>query len=210
MFRVIFDIILAILVIPCLFYVFYFLRKPRRKFIPNPKTFLSPANGKIVAIIKRWENDHIISTKYRKVFVTETHDVATSGYMIDIMMNLGNVHYQRAPLDSTLIRQTHKKWNFFNALKKRRIYDTMFTNEHNELLFQTKDGFTYKVIQIAWKVARRIVSFVVPEQPVKQWQTIGLIKFWSQVSVLLPSTVELQIKLWDKVIDGETVLAKIH
>jgi len=130
--------------------------------------------------------------------------------MIDIMMNLRNVHYQRAPLESTLIKQRHKKWNFFNALKKRRIYDTMFTNEHNELLFQTKDGFTYKVIQIAGKVARRIVSFVVPKQPVKQWQTIGLIKFWSQVSVLLPSTVELKIKVWDKVIDGKTVLAKIH
>lgn len=208
MLKIIFRIVFGLLLLVC-GYALYFLRNPSRKIILDQKLFLSPANGKIVSIIPRWVKEPVISQKYKKVFATETQDVAKSGYMIDIMMNLTNVHYQRAPLASKLIKQTHKTWNFFNAISTLKLYDTMFTNEHNEMLFQTKDGFTYKVIQIAGKVARRIVSFVTTWDVVTQWQTIGLIKFWSQVSVLLPDSVTLQVKVGDIVIDGETVLAKI-
>ena len=34
-----------------------------------------------------------------------------------------------------------------------------------------------------------------------------MIKFWSQVTIIFDSNVEVQAKVWDKVVDGETVLA---
>ena len=93
-------------------------------------------------------------------------------------------------------------------MKKSKFMDTLFFNENNQMLFQASDWLNYKIIQIAGKVARRIQSFLLAWSSVQQWQTIWLIKFWSQVSVLLPNTFKLLVKVWDKVIDGETVLAK--
>jgi hypothetical protein len=57
-------------------------------------------------------------------------------------------------------------------------------------------------------LARRIVPMLKEQENVKQWDTIWLIKFWSQVTIIFDSNVEIVAKTWDIVIDGETVLAK--
>jgi predicted nucleic acid-binding protein len=78
------------------------------------------------------------------------------------------------------------------------------------MLWQTESWFKYKVIQIAWKLARRIVPMVKSWDKLKQWDTIGLIKFWSQVTIILPkNNIEILTKIWDIVIDWETALASI-
>ena len=52
------------------------------------------------------------------------------------------------------------------------------------------------------------MNYLQPEQTVKQWEIIGLIKLGSQVSVVLDHNFEVLAKVGDKVIDGETIIAK--
>ena len=82
-------------------------------------------------------------------------------------------------------------------------------NEYNAMLFETDEWVRYRIVQIAWTVARRIVSFMDVEDEVTQWEVIWLIKFWSQVTIIFDSNVEVIAKVWDKVVDWETVLAKM-
>jgi phosphatidylserine decarboxylase len=65
------------------------------------------------------------------------------------------------------------------------------------------------VIQIAGKLARRIVSFLKVNDTVAQWDIIWLIKFGSQVTIVFDKNVEVVAKVWDIVIDGETILWRL-
>jgi phosphatidylserine decarboxylase len=44
---------------------------------------------------------------------------------------------------------------------------------------------------------------------VKQGEVIGLIKFWSQVSIIFDKRTRVLINVGDRVIDGETILAEV-
>jgi phosphatidylserine decarboxylase len=82
-------------------------------------------------------------------------------------------------------------------------------NEYNAMLFESDNWVRYRIVQIAWTVARRIVSYVDVEDKVEQWEVIWMIRFWSQVTIIFDRNVDVLAKVWDKVIDGETVLARI-
>ena len=75
-------------------------------------------------------------------------------------------------------------------------------------LFEQEDGIRFRVIQIAWQLARRIVPLLEINDTVEQWDTIGLIKFWSQVTIVFDKNVDVIAKVWDIVVDGETIIAK--
>lgn len=83
-------------------------------------------------------------------------------------------------------------------------------NEYNAMLFESENWVRYRIVQIAWTVARRIVSFIDVDDKVEQWETIWMIKFWSQVTIIFDSNVEVIANVWDKVVDGETILAKMR
>lgn len=94
-------------------------------------------------------------------------------------------------------------------MKKDPTMRSTLQNEYNAMLFESKNWVRYRIVQIAWTMARRIVSFVDIDDEVEQWEVIWLIRFWSQVTIIFDSNVEVIAKIWDKVVDGETVLAKM-
>lgn len=200
---------------------FFFLRKPARN-IPNDNSLLvSPANGKVIGIrtydlLASPESaiDYILEKKDSSTLPGAVkilaNDVATSGYVISIALNLGNVHYQRAPAQSTVLNKTYTPGSFKNALKYDGETFFRFENEHNEILLNDiQGGFKYKVVQIAGYLARVIEDYVTVGQQVEQGAIIGLINFGSQVTVILPSSVNLLVKEGDILIDGETPIASI-
>lgn len=194
-----------------LLYHFWFLRQPLRNIIWDNTKITSPANGKVVQILERDEETIPVVKKYRKAFDLFTRDVGTSGYLISIMMTPLDVHYQRASTDAVLVNQIHTLWNFLNAVNLNHLNDVVFENERNEMLWQTKAWMKYKIIQIAGKLARRIVPMKEIWDEVKQWEVIWFIKFGSQVTVVLPKDgISLVTKIWDVVVDGETILAEIR
>ncbi len=189
------------------YYQFWFLRQPARNIPNNNALYVAPANGIIVSVHK-WTADNMLVTKGEMgVINVWTKDVDTAGTIISIQMDPTNVHFQRAPVGGKIVSKQYKKGNFNNAIVMSNEYGIRFENEHNEILMETPAGKRYKIIQIAGFLARRIVDYVQPGQEVKQGEVIGLIKFGSQVTVLLPHDVNVVCKKGDITIDGESVLA---
>ncbi len=184
-------------------YHFFFLRLPERNIIENPDVFLSPANGKIIAIVTG-ANDPVVKN-HRVVVENAMKDTGTWSTMVSIMMTPLNVHYQRAPQTSKLIAQTYHTGLFLNAMGS--WLDATLLNEYNAMVFETPTHTKFKVIQIAGFLARRIVPFLQVGQSVKQWDLIGLIKMGSQVTIIFDNTVNVQAKVGDIVNEGDTILA---
>lgn len=192
------------------FYFLFFLRNPIRNVPDDQSLFVSPANGKIIAIIKNPTKEDFLYKNNNKVLDNFIEWIWEWATMLSIMMTPMNVHYQKAPLDAKLVNQEYVQWKKMNAMKDSKNLEATLQNEYNSMLFETSQGVRYKVIQIAWFVARRIVPYLNINQEVKQWDIIGLIKFWSQVTVIFDKNIEIKAKVWDVVVDGETVLWEIE
>ncbi len=203
-----FYFLAAVCILLVVYYRVWFLRQPDRNVPHNEHLFVSPANGLIVAV-KPWSSTSLVETKGNDGAIKVwTKDVDTAGYIVSIQMDVTNVHYQRAPATATLLAEVHTAGDYHNAVVMSNDYGIRFENEHNEMLFATGSGKKFKIIQIAGFVARRIEDYVETKQEVKQGDIIGLIKLGSQVTVILPSGVDLKAKVGDKVVDGESVLAE--
>ena len=207
--RRIFRIFMIILVCCIAFYRCYFLRQPYRR-VPNEQNlFVSPANWEIIAIIKN-PTDHTIIYKDNNQVLDHFIDWIGSGAtMVSIMMTPMDVHYQRSPNNATLIEEKYVRWKRRNAMKTDPTMKSTLQNEYNAMLFESNNWVRYRIVQIAWTMARRIVSFVDIDDEVQQWEVIWLIRFGSQVTIIFDSNVEVTAKIWDKVKDGETVLARM-
>lgn len=187
-------------------YRFMFLRLPERHITENPDIFLSPANGTIIAIVTGL-NDPVIKN-HRTVVENAMKDTGTGSTMVSIMMTPLNVHYQRAPQTATLIDQSYHTGKFMNAMAS--WLDATFENEYNSMLFETADKSKFKVIQIAGFLARRIVPFLQTKDKVNQGDLIGLIKFWSQVTIIFDNTVNVDAKVGDIVHEGDSILGTLR
>jgi phosphatidylserine decarboxylase len=135
--------------------------------------------------------------------------IGSGATLVVIMMTPFDVHYQRAPSNATLIQQTYVPGKKKNAIKKADSLEATLQNEYNAMLFEREDGVRFRVIQIAGFLARRVVSYIEPNDKVQQGKIIGLIRFGSQVSIIFDKNVEVLIKEGEKVIDGESVLARL-
>ncbi len=202
--------IAVLLIVFCVgFYRCYFLRQPLRKIPHNNDLFVSPANGEIIAIIENPTEETALYKKNRKVLNNFIEWIWSGATMVSIMMTPLNVHYQRSPNGATLIEEVYVKWKRLNAMDTDPTMKSTLQNEYNAMLFETKKWVRYKIIQIAWTMARRIVSFVDVDDKVTQWEIIWLIRFGSQVTIIFDNNVDVIAKVWDKVKDGETILAKM-
>ena len=200
---------MLIFVICAWFYRCYFLRQPLRKIPHNENIFVSPANWEIIAIIENPTDNTVIYKDNRQVLDHFIDWIGSWATMVSIMMTPLNVHYKRSPNDATLIEEKYVRGKRRNAMKTDPGMTSTLQNEYNAMLFETNNWIRYRIVQIAGTVARRIVSFVEIDDNVDQWEVIWLIRFWSQVTIIFDSNVEVIAKVWDKVVDGETVLAKV-
>ena len=124
---------------------------------------------------------------------------------ISIFMSVFDVHINRSPVGGELRRLIYIPGKFLNADLDKASEE----NERQHLLVARPDGVQIGFTQIAGLVARRIVPFVKPGDIVAVGQRIGLIRFGSRVDVYLPAGTTPEVILGQKVIAGETVLARI-
>ena len=199
-----------ILLVCCVaFYRCYFLRQPYRKIPYDENLFVSPANWEIIAILNNPTDNTVIYKDNNHVLDHFIDWIGSGATMVSIMMTPMNVHYQRSPNNATLIEEKYVRGRKRNAMRKDPTMKSTLQNEYNAMLFESNNWVRYRIVQIAWTMARRIVSFVDIDDEVQQWEVIWLIKFWSQVTIIFDSNVEVIAKVWDKVKDWETVLAKL-
>jgi len=187
------------------FWQFYFLRKPVRK-IPI-KGIVSPANGKIVKIIKFGEGkeEHQVPKGMLGKVKVLTSDIAKKGYLIVIMMTPFDVHYQRSPINGKVVSVKHQKGRFLNAVAGASDMKASLENEKNTIIIKGK--IKVKIIQVAGFLARRIQSFVIPKQNLYKGEILGRINLGSQVILVIPKR-KLLVFEGDEVIEGTTVISE--
>ena len=174
-----------------LFYVLlivcYFFRDPIRDVVSNDN-FLSPADGKIVAIESFEDRDLGKSIK------------------IAIFLSFFNVHRQWIPLNAKVIDSNYNPGRFFGAFKDKASEK----NEQTSILFSDVNENIFKIKQIAGFVARRIVNHMNPNLDVSQGEKLGFIKFGSRVEIIVPENFEIRVKKGMKVKGCKTVIGKFQ
>jgi phosphatidylserine decarboxylase len=208
-YKIVFISVLVIIVIAAvliLFYKYYFLRKPKRN-TPSGNIIVSPANGRISRIIEINSKKKI---EIKKGLLGKINllikDTIKQGYLIIIVMTPFDVHYQRSPIDGTVERTRYKKGIFLNAVKDSYSLNAL-QNEKNEIIIKHKKIGKLKIVQVAGFLARRIRCFIKPKQKIHKGEELGLICMGSQVVLVIPK-LKLKVKEGQKVIDGETVIAR--
>jgi len=188
-------------VIFLLFWRFWFLRDPDRT-IPEGDNIISPADGKVIAILPvHKESVDIPKGMFGKV-ETLAKDIKNAGYLISIFMSPLDVHVQRAPINGRISKVKHTNGRFLAADSLAAL-----ANENNETVID--DLESVKVIQIAGFLARRIECWVKAGDHVVKGDKIGRINLGSQVSLIVPKNIKLLVKEGERVRAGETILAEI-
>ncbi len=198
-------IIACIIILALVAFVLYFGRTPAR-LVPTNVHVVSPADGKIIAI-DSVDTEHVTFFKEGIQNELEARGVTLPAHVIVIQMNLKNVHVQRAPIDGEVTYVEHFDGKFKNALYGKNRAQLVNANEKN-LTVISNGQESVAVIQVAGILARRIKSYVDVGDELEQGDKIGFIALGSQVVLVIPKTRSLSVHVGDRVVDGETVIAR--
>jgi len=184
-----FCITLAILFFLATAFCVYFFRDPARVIPKGENLILSPADGRILEIIEGKDADG-----------------PEPVWILRIFLSVFEPHLQRSPVAGKIRAIHYKRGRFLDARDPR----APFENEQNRIEIVSHSGRTSIIVtQIAGLIARRIVCWVKTGQNVQAGERIGLIRFGSQVDVVMPIASRLKVKAGDFVTAGDTVLAEL-
>lgn len=174
-------------------WVAYFFRDPER-MTPNKEGLLiSPADGKVCAIVEA-------APPIELGMGTEPLT------RISIFLNLFNVHVNRVPCAGSIVSLHYRPGLFVNASLDKASED----NERMAIRQRLPDGREIAYVQIAGLVARRILCSLKPNDTVSAGQRFGIIRFGSRADVYLPKGVSPEVMVGQTMVGGETILAYLN
>lgn len=150
---------------------------------------LAPADGKVVVVEETEETEYF-------------HD---RRIMVSIFMSLFNVHANWIPVDGMVKYVRHYDGNFHKAWLPKASEE----NERCTVVIETPDGTEILARQVAGAMARRIVTYHTEGEDCYVDEHLGFIKFGSRVDLYLPLDTEVLVKLGQKTVGNETVVAKL-
>ncbi len=168
----------------------YFFRDPERMTPQDEDLVVSPADGRVSAIT-------------RTIPPQELQLGSQPMLRISVFMNVFNCHVNRAPMRGRIATIAYREGKFLSADLDKASQE----NERNGIVIKTAHG-EIGVVQIAGLVARRIVSWVNPDDMIEAGERFGLIRFGSRLDIFLPEGSEPRVALGQTAIAGETVLAE--
>jgi phosphatidylserine decarboxylase len=191
------------------FLAYRFYRDPERSVSDLPGVIVSPADGKVIYIRESHDGMLPISTKHGQDYplreLTKLPFYMEQTVVIGISMNFMDVHVNRAPIAGRIAFQRH----FPGSFGSLRHPDMVFENERSTTVFE-REELQVAVVQIASRLVRQIVSFVSEGQSMVLGQRFGVIRFGSQVDMVVPSldSLELLVKPGDTVKAGLSIIAR--
>ena len=170
--------------------ILYFFRVPKRKYIADDQALFSPADGKVIRLEEKVEDEYFdIPMQHLSIFMSPL-----------------DVHLNRYPSDGKIIYYRYHPGKYLVAWHPK----SSKLNERTSIVFETKSGVQFLVRQIAGLLARRIVCYGSEGKDVKQCDELGFIKFGSRLDLFLPPEVNVLVKPGDKVKGGVSKLAVIN
>ena len=170
-------------------FTFYFFRDPDPLVPTGPNLIVSPGHGKVDVIDTTTEPDYLGGECQR----------------ISIFLSVIDIHVQCAPVTGRVALRKYTPGQFISALKT----ESAQFNENLLIGFDAAEprGEKIGVRLIAGLIARRIVPWLKENDIIQRGERISLIQFGSRVEVYLPRRAQIKVKLGDRVIGGETVIA---
>jgi phosphatidylserine decarboxylase len=170
-------------------FTLYFFRDPNPRVPSGAGLVVAPGHGKI-DVIDTLHEPRFMDGECRR---------------ISIFLSVFDVHVQNAPVSGKVTFFKYTEGKFLNAMKTESA-------EHNEnvlLGFTASDpnGERIGVRLITGLIARRLVPWVGEGDEVERGDRISLIQFGSRVDVYLPLHAQVRVKVGDRAVGGETVLA---
>jgi phosphatidylserine decarboxylase len=184
--------VLGVLWVLFTIFTFYFFRDPD----PHPPTgvglVIAPGHGKVDTID----------------ITTEPEFMGGECQRISIFLSVFDVHVQNSPVMGRIAYFKHSPGQYLNAMRA----DCAQFNENVLLGIESVEpaGQKIGVRLIAGLIARRIVPWVTQNDPVQRGERISLIQFGSRVNVYLPKHAKIKVKLGDRVVGGQSVLASFE
>ncbi|MGZ4974258.1 MAG: phosphatidylserine decarboxylase [Limisphaerales bacterium] len=171
-------------------FTLYFFRDPQARTPTTVGCIVSPGHGKV----------DVIDDMDEPVFMKGCC------HRISIFLSVINIHVQNAPISGKVVLVKETEGQFLSALKAAECC------QHNENVYIGFDstenaGEKLGLKLMAGLIARRIVPFVEVGDEVARGDRISLIQFGSRCDVYIPLSYNIKVKLGDKVVGGETVLA---
>ncbi len=160
----------------------YFFRDPQRNIPVEADIIVSAADGRVTRVEER-EN----------------------GKFVSVFLSPLDVHVNRAPIAGKIVKVEYIKGKKNPATSDK----ASLINERNSLTIEG-EKMTVVCTQIAGIVARRIVCWSKTGDNLKLGEKFGLIKFSSRTDLLMPNEVEVLVKAGDRVIGGETIIARLN
>ena len=181
--------IVAIIVWGFTLFITSFFRSPNRVMRTDAGAVFSPADGKIVALEEVDENEYFQGKRI----------------VVSVFMSIWNVHVNWFPVAGRVDYFRHHHGLFLVAWHPK-------SSEDNERTTTVVDMGGEKIMfrQIAGLVARRIVSYARVGHRVEQNTQCVFIKFGSRVDIFLPLDADIRVKLGDKVVGTQTLIARLN
>ena len=170
-------------------FTFYFFRDPEANTPDGKNLVVAPGHGTVDVIDTTTEKDFMGGECQR----------------VSIFLSVFDVHVQNAPVTGRVAYFKHTPGQYLNAMRT----DCADFNENVLIGIDAIEprGEKIGVRLIAGLIARRIVPWVAENDPVRRGERISLIQFGSRAHVYLPRHAKVKVRLGDKVVGGETVLA---
>lgn len=168
-----------------------FFRHPPRVPPTRPGAIVAPADGEICVID----------------FAAPPAELGMGAPLprVSIFLSLLDAHVQRAPVSGEVIAVQHRPGRFGSA----DLAAASTENERTSLHLRTASGADVIAVQVAGLLARRIICDAHVGDKLSIGDTYGLIRFGSRLDTYLPPGSEPLVKVGQRAIAGETVLAEL-
>ncbi len=173
--------IFAVLFVGLALFMAFFFRDPQRTVPTEANIVVSAADGKVTRVEDRED-----------------------GKFVSVFLSPVDVHINRAPIAGKVTRV-----ELFQGKKAPATSnEASQTNERNAITIEG-EKMTVVCTQIVGILARRIVCRSKVGDYLQLGEKYGLIKFGSRTDLLMPKNVEIAVKVGDRVVGGETVVARL-
>jgi len=166
----------------------WFFRDPAREIPAGEHQVVSPADGRVLAVVAEREERFLQAPATR----------------ISIFMSPLDVHVNRSPVAGRVVTVEHTRGKFRAAFADKASLD----NERTAMVLEA-GGRRLVVVQIAGALARRIVCRPRPGDVLERGERYGLIMFGSRVDLFLPEGVRACVAPGARVYAGRTVVAEM-
>jgi len=121
---------------------------------------------------------------------------------VGIFMSPVDVHVNRMPCAGKIGAIHYFPGRYLMAYHPKASLE----NEHQVMVIESDRGMTLLVVQIAGFLARRIEGWVGTGEHLECGERFGLIRLGSKVDLYFPPSVQVRVKVGDRVRAGESVI----